>query len=250
MKGRYNRRWGRMNEVGFGPPAWSPLARAWTAYHLGDSNAALEVHTDDGGSEPMPVAVFFRGGGELRGPDREALRMARGRVLDVGAGVGALALLLQETGFSVTALEVIPQGVEIMRERGVADPREGRLENLSEEASFDTILLLMNGTTLVGSPDGLVRLCRAVADRLAPGGKVLVDSTDLRDDEGGDRRPDGRYVGEIQLQLSWRGLRSEPFSVLYADPDLLAACAGEVGLACRVVERAEGGAYLAELGRG
>lgn len=224
-----------MNEAGFGPGAWRPLARAWVAFHQGDRKAVLEVHTDDGGSEPMPVAVFFREEEDLRGPDREALRLARGRVLDVGAGVGSIALLLQRRGLPVTALEVVPQGVEIMRARGVRDPREGRIEDLSGEEDFDTVLLLMNGTALAGTLSGLPVLLEALKAVLAPGGQVLLDSTELGED------------GELQYQLEFGGEKGAPFPQLFLGARRLAEIAQERGWRTEVVWEGGEGEYLARL---
>jgi SAM-dependent methyltransferase len=226
-----------MNEAGFGPEAWAPLSKAWMAYFRGNTRAILNVHADDGAFEPMPVSVFFRGEGELRGPDRGAVRLARGRTLDVGAGVGAISLVLQEKGLPVTALEVVPEGVEIMRTRGVEDPREGRLEDLTLEEPYDTILLLMNGTALAGTLSGFPDLLDSLGRLLAPGGQVLIDSTDLAGD------------GEFQYQLEFQGEKGAPFPQLFLEPDTLGGVAAEKGWGMEVVWKGEDGEYLARLSR-
>jgi SAM-dependent methyltransferase len=225
------------------------------AWRAGGGDEVLEVRSDADPPEELSASWLLRTEDALPELEREALRRALGRVLDVGAGAGAHALPLQARGLPVTALERSAAAVEVLRARGVRDVRLGDICHGSEPGSWDaeerwdTILLLMNGTTLVGSPEGLRTLLEACASRLARDGRILLDSTDLRGEDGGDRREDGRYVGEIQLQLSWRGRRSEPFPVLYADPDLLARVAAAAGLGARVVARAEGGAYLAEVAR-
>lgn len=226
-----------MNEGSFGPQAWAPLARAWMAYYGGDRRAVLRVHADDGGSEAMDVAVFFRGEEGLSGTDQAAIRLARGRVLDVGAGVGAIALLLQERGLSVTALEIVPQGVEIMRARGVRDAREGRLEDLSGDRPFDTLLLLMNGTALAGTLVGLPGFLSNLEGLLAPGGQVLMDSTDLS------------CPGEFQYQLEFRGEKGAPFPQLFVGPQTLERIALREGWKVEVVLMEEDGEYLARLTR-
>jgi SAM-dependent methyltransferase len=215
-------------------------------WRTGDRTQVLEVRSDADPPEELTVAWLLRAPEDLPTLEARALRRVRGRVLDVGAGGGAHALPLQAAGHPVTALERSEAAVEVLRARGVVDARVGDIFDGPGNERWDTVLLLMNGTTLVGSSEGLVRLLGAARARLAEDGRILLDSTDLRD-EAGDRRPDGRYVGEVQLQLSWRGRRSAPFAVLYADPDLLAECAREAGLATTVLARDERGAYLAEL---
>ena len=236
-----------MREDLFGAPAWEPLARALVDFHAGDEKATLRVWSDLGELDPMPVSLFFRGPERLLPADRGALAFVRGRVLDVGAGVGALTLLLQGRGSEVTAVEVIPEAVEIMKARGGRDAREGRVEDLQEEGAFDTLLLLMNGTSLAGTLAGFPHLLRALARLLAPGGQVLMDSTDLLDDGGGVE--DGGYPGELQYQLEYRGVRGDPFPQLFLDPGTMVRVAGEEGWDVDVVWRGENGAYVARLSR-
>jgi len=244
----------------FGPEAWAPLAAGWRAFQDGDLAATLDVYMDEGPPESMPVSIFFRSREELMGVDRAALALTRGRVLDGGAGVGSLALLLQEDGAQVTAVEVVPVGVDIMRERGVKDPRQGRLEDLSSDDLFDTILLLMNGTALAGTLGGLPTLMATLARLLAPGGQVLLDSTDLlggekwsgqdasREIDGGSEL-DEPYPGELQYQLSFRGRRGAPFPQLFVDSRTLSRVARREGWVTEVVWRGRDRTYLARLSR-
>lgn len=235
-----------MREALFGPEAWAPLAAAWMAYRGGDDEAALEIHADDGDREAMPVSIFFRDRTRLRAVDREALTRVRGKVLDVGAGVGSTALLLQEEGLSVTALEVIPEGVEIMSARGVEDPRLGRVEELPKAGAFDTILLLMNGSALAGTLNGFPPFLRELEGLLAPGGQLLMDSTDLlmgEDWEGED------YPGEFWYQMEFQGNRGAPFPQLFLDPVTLRRLAGEAGWIVELLFQDEDGEYLARLSR-
>jgi SAM-dependent methyltransferase len=261
----------------FGPEAWLPFALALRAYRRGAHDALLLVHSDVGPPDPMPVAVFFRTAEELRAVDEEAVRRSRGKVLDVGAGAGAMALLLQDEGLDVTALEVVPEAVEAMRESGVRRIVEGRLEDLPPRAVYDTVLFLMNGVTLAGTLAGLPRLLTAVDRVLAPGGRVFMDSTDLRAREGGlpERGADEEDAGaeleavgegavagagavgegmvaELEYQLEFRGERGAPFPQLFLDAGSLLRIAAGEGWNGRVVARGEGaeeGEYLVELWR-
>jgi SAM-dependent methyltransferase len=233
-----------MAKAFFGPRAWAPLAEALEAYFQGNLGATLVVHADEGEADPMPVSLFFRTEEDLRAADREAIRLTRGRVLDVGAGVGAVALVLQDRGIDVTAVEVIPEAVEIMLERGVEDVRQGWIQELALEPVFDTVLLLMNGVALAGTLTGLPEFLRAVRRVLAPGGQVLVDSTDLLH---GDEAGSGDYPGEIQYQLEFEGQRGAPFPQLFVDPATLARVADGVGMDFRLAWTGGEGEYLAVL---
>ena len=205
---------------------------------------------DDGGVQEMPVGVFFRAGRSLRPADRQALALSRGRVLDVGAGGGALALALQDAGHPVTALEILPGAVRVLRERGVQEARRGDLWTFRPRRLYDTVLALMNGTAPAGTLAGLGPLLAALAAPLAPDGQLLVDSTDLREPGRRPVRGDGRYVGELQYQLEYEGERGPPFPQLFVDPLRLGRAARSVGLAARVVWRGRAGEFLARVTRG
>lgn len=234
---------------------WEPLGAALRDYHEGVQDGVLQVIHDLGGPDPLPVAHFFRGVQEMNGLEREALRLARGRVLDLGAGVGSHALALQAEGVSVTAVDGLPEAVEIMSARGVEDARLGRWEELPGEERFDTILLLMNGAGVAGTLGGMARLLATLRETLAPGGCVVLDSVNLpevleaADDEDGiPLGEDGRYPGELHYQLVYHGIRGDPVPQLFLDSALLRRLCAEAGLNCTVVAE-EGDLYLAVMER-
>lgn len=231
-----------------GPPSasWAPLDEALAAYRAGDTDAVVEMRTDTGGTEDVPVSLFFRAPAEMGAVERAALGRARGRILDLGAGAGAHARPLAAEGRAVTAAEVLPQARAALREGGVADVREGGLEALDPGERFDTVLVLMNGVGLAGSLEGLPGFLGRLADVLAPGGRILADSTDPR---GWDDPGDGRYPGEVHMQLGFGGRWGEPFPFLFVDPQRLRDAAGSRGLRVTVVAREEDGRYLARVTR-
>ncbi|MFH1763340.1 MAG: methyltransferase domain-containing protein [Gemmatimonadota bacterium] len=237
----------------FGKEAWAPLAKALVAYFEGDREAVLTVHADDGEPDAMRVSLFFRSLDELRDVDRKALALIRGRVLDVGAAVGSLSLILQEGGAAVTSVEVIPEAVEIMAARGVRDAREGRVEDLPPSRDFDTLLLLMNGAALAGTLTRLPTLLQTLDGLLAPGGQILLDSTDILEGTGvppGDTTwEEGEYPGELQYQMEFRGDRGAPFPQLFIDPLTLENVASKGGWRMEVAWQGRAGEFLARLTR-
>jgi SAM-dependent methyltransferase len=188
--------------------------------------------------------------------ERRALDLARGRVLDLGAGVGSHALALQARGVSVTALDALPEAVEIMRSRGVADARLGRWEDLSGDERYDTVLILMNGAGVAGTVGGMTRLLPVLREVLSPGGRILLDSVNLpevldapAEEDGIPLGEDGRYPGELHYQLAYRGVRGDLVPQLFLDSELLERLCREAGLTCAVVAKDED-LYLAVIQRG
>lgn len=227
--------------------AWSPLAAALVSFHRGNDSATVTVKNDFGQSEELSVSLFFRREEEFEDWERLALERCGTRVLDVGAGVGAHALPLQERGHRVTALELLPEAVRIMRERGVTDVRQGTLADVNDWATYDTLLLLMHGSMIAGSLLGLDRLLDHAALLVPRGGVLLMDSTDLREDGSLEFEEDGRYFGELHYQLSAGGVESEIFPQLFVDAETLADHGQRAGWDTEIVWRGPGGRYLAEL---
>lgn len=239
-----------MEQTPRGRRGTEPLEQALLDHQAGLVRRSIRVYADEGGVQRMPVAVFFRSERGLRPADRRAIALCRGRVLDVGAGAGAVALALQRRGLEVTALDVLPGAVAVMRARGVHDARRGNVARFRSRRPYDTVLALMNGTAPAGTLGGLRAWLGALAAPLAPNGQLLIDSTDLTSPGRSATREDGRYVGELHYQIEYRGEKGAPFAQLFVDSRRLGAAARAVGLATRVVWRGAGGAYLARLTHG
>jgi len=154
------------------------LGEALYDYYSKSRRAKLWIHNKYGPKEEMPVAIYFRSGPKLLELERIALDNCTGKVLDIGAGAGSHALLLQKKGVDVTALEVSPKAVAVMRLRGVASVIEKDIFSFKEKG-FDTVLLLMNGIGLVGNIAGLKAFLQHAKELLNPGGQLLFDSSDV-----------------------------------------------------------------------
>lgn len=237
------------------PSAMQPYGRALLACLEGDEGAELLVRRDDGSESALPVIHFFRSEGDFGEIDRAAVELCRGRVLDAGTGAGSVALVLEDGGLPVTALDVCPEAVEVARRRGVrnavcADVLDYR------GGPFDTLLMLGHGIGMVETLDGLDRFLVRAASLLAEGGQILVDSLDARITDDPDdlryhehNRRVGRYVGEVRMQLRYRD-RAGPFcGWLHVDDETLAARARAAGWDMEVLLRGRHGDYLARLTR-
>jgi|TARA_B110000116_G_C16800387_1_gene570030 SAM-dependent methyltransferase len=227
------------------------LELALRKYHDFGEDIAVIVRNDFTDSEELYPSIFFRGEDDFEDWELLALERCGPRVLDIGAGVGSHGLVLQNRGHRVTALELLPGAVRIMRERGITDARLGQLEEFSEtELKYDTILLLMNGSMLAGNLTGLEHLLGLTSSLLASTGIILMDSTDLRTTGDLDCPVSQNYAGELHYQLEFEGVTGEVFPQLFIDPKLLECICQNVGLEAGVIWSNKKGHYLVELKRG
>lgn len=229
-----------------------PMGQAIRDYHEKGRAGRLRVFSPQFEEDEMPVATLFRTEAEMPPLERRALELCRGRVLDVGAGAGCHSLALQERGADVTAIDISPLSVDVMLRRGVKDARVADLFDESFAGCYDTVLMLMNGSGIVGRLERMPLFFRRMKLLLAQGGQVLMDSSDLRyiyEDEDGamDIDLNARYYGELDFRMQYKKVKGAPFGWLYVDFDTLAGYARESGFRAELVAEGEHYDYLARL---
>ena len=225
--------------------AWSLLGVALREYQETGVDHGLRVECSAAEPWDMPVEHFFRGEADLPPVERTALRLCEGSVLDAGAGSGTHALVLQAMGHPVTAIDILPDAVKVMRARGLGDAQVADIFTFGG-GPYDTVLMLMNGIGIVDDLDGLDRIFAALRRLLIPGGRVLFDSTDLAV-RGGRRGRRGRYGGEVTFKLTYHGVDGPTFPWLFVDSETLADAALRSGWSGEVVYQEPDGHYLCRL---
>ena len=223
-------------------PALDPFGRALMAHWQGDRSAVLHHEFRSGRTVDLPVSLFFRGQKEFY-PTEMMLDQCQGRVLVIGAGTGVHAIPLIQAGHEVTALEVCPQAVEILRARGIDDVRSTDFFQF-RGSTYDTLLMLGHNIGICGTLDRIPQLltqCRAL---LNPGGQLLVNSVD----ESGAADADNQgYPGELEFRLTFDGITGPWMPWLHLGYNTLAGYAQKCGWTAQRLVAEETGEFLARL---
>jgi len=225
-----------------------PHGRALEDEYRGRRSHELTIHREDGHAGAVPVGLFLTDT-PVFPQETQVLERCRGRILDVGAGAGRHALHLQARGLEVCAIDVVPQAVAVMRERGVRTTLQADFLAFGG-TGFDTVLLLGHGLgmagDLVGLEPWLCHLDRVVADR----GQVLADSLDVRCTEQAvhldyqsSLEARGRYRGEMRFHLEYEGVVGAEFGWLHVDFDTLSSLAARRGWRAEHIARDDDGNY-------
>lgn len=234
-------------------PKKDPMGAAILDYTRTGKAARLRVLSSMFDEDEMPIETLFRSFNEMPDIEQEALRLASGKILDVGAGSGCHALALQEMGKEVCAVEISPLSVEAMKLRGVKDARLVNMFDTRFTDKFDTILMLMNGSGIVGRLENMPLFFERMREMLNPGGVILMDSSDLKylyenKDGSFDIDLNGEYYGLVDYEMRYKGVKGGKFDCLYVDFDTLACCAEACGFEATLIKEGPHYEYLCKLG--
>ncbi|SHF84153.1 Methyltransferase domain-containing protein [Mariniphaga anaerophila] len=228
-----------------------PIGRAIADYFEFGEAPDIEIHTNYTEGESLSPALFFRSTEDMQDLEGIAVNHCKGRILDVGAAAGCHALELQKQGLDVIALEKSKLAADVMKKRGVNQVVCSDIFHFNEKG-FDTILILMNGTGLGETLEGLKNLLIRLKSMLNKNGQILIDSSDISylfEEEDGSVWVDlasDAYFGEMEYELIYKDAQTT-FRWLYTDFETLRKICSDIGLNCKKVKEGEHFDYLAQI---
>jgi SAM-dependent methyltransferase len=158
---------------------------------------------------------------------KKAIRLARGRALDVGCGAGRVALHLQGKGLDVLAIDTSPLAIKVAKARGVKKARLMSITQLTRKVGlFDTIVMYGNNFGLLGGPSRAKWLLRRFHAMTSPDARIIAESNDpyqtdnpchLAYQKRNRRR--GRMGGQLRLRIRYQDRATPWFDYLLVSPD-------------------------------
>ena len=226
-----------------------PMGTAIMDYLMKGKASRLRVLSPDFDEDEIPVETLFREFDEMPEIEKNALELAQGRILDVGAGSGCHSLELQRMGKQVVAIDLSELSVEAMKRRGVENACVQDFYKVEER--YDTVLLLMNGSGIIGGIDKMKDFFSHLDNILCDGGVVLMDSSDISyvstDDDGVFDYSGEGYYGELTYTMRYKNIKGEPFKWLYLDFETLKSSASKYGYSAELILEGDHFDYLAKI---
>ena len=226
------------------------FGKALLDYQTGNYSEDIVTSTNISDEDVLPLPYLFREFKDMPKLEQKALELCKGSILDVGCGAGSHSLYLQENNFEVKAIDISKGAIEVAKQRGV---KHSEVTSLLDEAeSFDTILLLMNGTGIFQELTQVSKYLSHLKSLLNTNGQILIDSSDIKymyEDEDGGYWMDmnSSYYGELDYFLSYKGEKEAAMKWLYLDFEALKLACETVGLKCELVFEGEHFDYLARI---
>jgi SAM-dependent methyltransferase len=228
-----------------------PMGQAIYNYFHHNDETSVKVDTSITEGEELSVSYLFRNHELMPLLEKKALKLCRGKVLDVGAGAGSHSLHLQQSGIDVTALDISELSCDVMEARGIDKVVCNDIWNFKPQ-DFDTVLFMMNGIGLVKNLEGLKLFLQHIRQFVSPGGQMILDSSDLKymyeDEQGGTWvNLASDYYGNLEYSLSYKDCVADTFPWLFVDLERLEIAAKSSGWQVELIYRDDHFHYLARL---
>jgi len=227
-----------------------PIGQAILDYSKNKKPFDIVVSSDICEDDIIPIEVLFRNFKDMPDIEKRALKICKGRVLDVGAGAGIHCHELIKNGLPIHAIDNSQGAVEYLKKSGIPSTLSS-FESFNSQTKFDTILMMMNGIGIAGTLSNLEKTLLKAKSLLEKGGQLICDSSDIRylyEDEDGSLWMDlnSEYYGNFKFQMHYKQISGPWFDWLYVDYDNLHQIATKVGFkSVKVLE--QDNHYLAQL---
>jgi SAM-dependent methyltransferase len=184
---------------------------------------------------------------------RQALRFARGRVLDIGCGAGRFCLYLQDKGHEVTGIDLSTLAIKVCRSRGVKDAKVMSITRITGKlGTFDTIIMLGNNFGLFGSRERAKRLLRRFHKMTSDDARIIAESNDpygttlkCHREYQKFNRSRGRMSGQLRIRIRYLTHKTPWFDYLLVSEREMADIVKGTGWHISRTLNSEGSVYIA-----
>ena len=217
------------------------------------------VERDDGLIDPSELlpAYYFTPYRNWSDRERRALRLVKGRALDVGCGAGRVALYLQNRGFDVLGIDLSPLAVRVCKLRGLKKVRLLPADKINRlDGKFDTILMFGNNFGLFGSYKRCRAMLKVFYKATSENARIIAESVDpyrTRDPAHlayqRRNRKMGRMSGQVRIRVRYRTYKTPWFDYLLVSQKEMRHLITGTGWRIEELIKSKEAAYIAVLGK-
>lgn len=190
------------------------------------------VERDDGFLEPGELKIYFQEFIDWPEMDKRMPELVKGRVLDVGCGVGRHSLHLQNLGFEVVAIDKSPLAVEVAEKRGVKNVHAISIDDLAAGntnlGTFDSVIMMGHNIGLLHGFEEGKEILRGLVKITSEDARIIGTSNDPYKTSDPDHlfyhelnRERNRMAGQVRLRIRHRKLVGDWFDYLFVSKEEL-----------------------------
>ncbi|MEZ5358093.1 MAG: class I SAM-dependent methyltransferase [Candidatus Zixiibacteriota bacterium] len=192
-------------------------------YYNGDRKAYELVERDDGYIDlSTGPSVYFAEFKNWSANEKQAIKFARGRVLDLGCGAGRVLLHLKSKGLDAAGLDTSPLALDVCRKRGLTNLYQRSITKMGKDmGQFDTFVMFGNNFGLFGSFKRARWLLKKMYNLSSDNARIIATTCDPGNTTFEPHlqyhklnRKRGRMIGQIRLRIRYRGYKSSWFDYL------------------------------------
>lgn len=199
------------------------------AYWQGNSEAKHIIERDDGYKEEITVEYLFKKPSEWRKEEIQSLDKIppNSTVLDVGCGVGRIAVYLQNKGHKVVGLDSCQEAIQIAEAQGLQLTFLGNICKLKDPPlfnTFDAILMMGNNFGICGDISKTEKLLTRFRAFLSQDGLLIFSCRDpLNTDKPvhlkyhKQNRSKGKPPGLVRIRICYQNIKDEWWDLLFVD---------------------------------
>lgn len=228
----------------------------WDYFKHGSSYEVIE--RDDGYvNSSIGSKLYFAKYKTWHRIEKQALKLARGKVLDVGCGAGRVGIYLQnEKKLDVLGIDSSPLAVKVSKLRGLRKVRLLDFHKINFKSnSFDTIVMYGNNFGLFSSRHNARILLRKLFSMTSKGGVIICESLDpyVTDDPAHvayhqNNKKKKRMGGQVRIRVRYKNFIGKWFDYLFVSKKELEAIIEGTGWCIeRTFEATERPVYIAVL---
>jgi len=190
-------------------------------YYQGNEDVFEIVEREDGYIDvSQGPSYYFRTFEDWLQVERDAIKHALGRVLDIGCGAGRIALYLQEAGHDVLGIDISPKAIEVCRLRGLEKTQIFSITQVSSRlGQFDTVVMMGNNFGLFANPKRMKWLLNRFYGMTSLEARIITSSNDIY--KTNDHltyhqfnRDRSRMPGQIRIRIRYKKKKTPWFDYL------------------------------------